>query len=249
MEAMILAAGEGTRLRPLTDRIPKALIPVRGRPLLAHVMDRLVAAGATRLVVNTSRLGEQVAAFLETHTPPGVEVALSPEPDGPYETGGGLLAAAGLFRREGPFLLHAVDVLSKIPLKELLAWHGSARERSGERHVATLAVQNRGARRRLLFDAAGLTGWEERGSDGTLLGSLTGRETAGPVTRWSFAGIHVLDPAVFDLPHPAGRFSMVSWYVELARQGYRMLPADVSAYPWLDVGTPERLAEAETGEW
>ena len=86
MEAMILAAGLGTRLAPLTDKVPKALIVVRGRPLLAHVMDRLVAAGATRLIVNTSRFGDQIAQYLEEHTPPGVEVLVSAEPDGPYDT-------------------------------------------------------------------------------------------------------------------------------------------------------------------
>ena len=249
MEAMILAAGDGKRLRPLTDRIPKALLPVRGRPLLAHVMDRLVAAGATRLIVNTCRHGAQVAAYLEKNAPPGVEIALSPEPDGPYDTGGGLLAAAPHFRRDGPFLLHAVDVLSRIPLEDLLARHRAAREAARGRLVATLAVQDRGARRQLLFDAEGLTGWEERGEGGAVLRALSAREPVGPVTRWSFAGVHVLEPAVFSLPHPAGRVSMVAWYVELARQGYQVLPVDVSAHPWLDVGTTERLAQAEAGEW
>jgi len=247
MEAMILAAGEGTRLRPITDRVPKALVPVRGRPLLAHVMDRLVAAGATRIVVNSCRHADQIEAFVRERTPAGVEVALSPEPDGPYDTGGGLLAAAPLFRREGPILLHAVDVLSRIPLGELLARHRAAP--SDGRLVATLAVQDRGSLRRLLFDGEGLAGWEERGSDGAVAASQEGRAAVGPVTPWSFAGIHVVEPGIFDLPHPVGRFSLVSWYLELARRGYRVAPADVSRHPWLDVGTPERLAEAEAGEW
>ena len=133
MEAMILAAGLGTRLAPVTDAVPKALVMVRGRPLLAHVMDRLVAAGATRLIVNTSRHGDQIAGYLQEHAPPGVEILVSPEPDGPYDTGGGLLAAARLFRREGPILLHAVDVLSRIPLEALLAEHQAARERLSSR--------------------------------------------------------------------------------------------------------------------
>jgi NDP-sugar pyrophosphorylase family protein len=249
MEAMILAAGEGARLRPLTDRIPKALVPVRGRPLIAHVLDRLAAAGTTHVIVNTCRHAEAIAGFLRGHTPRGVRLSLHDEPDGPYDTGGGLLAAASLFERGGPFLLHAVDVLSRIPLEELLARHRATRADGDARVVATLAVQDRAARRRLLFDAEGLVGWEERGSDGAVRDALEGREPAGPVARWGFAGVHVVEPAILDLPHPPGRFPMVAWYLELVRRGYRVAPADVTAYPWLDVGTPERLAEADAGDW
>jgi NDP-sugar pyrophosphorylase family protein len=248
MEAMILAAGAGTRLRPLTDRMPKALIPVRGRPLLAHVLDRLVAAGATRVIVNTCHHAEQIAAFLERHAPAGVEIALSPEPDGPYDTGGGLLAAAHLFRKDGPFLLHNVDVLSRIPLDALLAEHRAARERAEGRLLASLGVQDRGSERQLLFDDEGLMGWEHRGREGTVRESHQVREPVGAVRRWSFSGIHVVEPAVLDLTSRTGRFSIRALYLDLARRGYRIQPVDVSAHEWLDVGTHERLAEAEARE-
>jgi NDP-sugar pyrophosphorylase family protein len=247
MEAMILAAGAGTRLRPLTDRLPKALVPVRGRPLLAHVMDRLGAAGATRIIVNTCHHAEQIAAFLDRHTPPGVEIALAHEPDGPYETGGGLLAAAPLFRKDGPILLHNVDVLSRIPLDVLLEAHRAAREHARERVVASLAVQDRGAARRLLFDDEGLLGREERGAgpDGAGGDAERVRESVGALRRWSFAGIHVIEPTVFELCERTGVFSIRTLYLDLARRGYRILPVDVSAHEWFEVGTPERLAEAE----
>jgi NDP-sugar pyrophosphorylase family protein len=247
MEAMILAAGAGTRLRPLTDRMPKALVPVRGRPLLAHVMDRLVAAGATRLIVNTCHHAGQIAAFLERHAPPGVEIALSHEPDGPYDTGGGLLAAAPLFRKDGPILLHNVDVLSRIPLDALLAAHRAARERAEGRLVATLAVQDRGAGRQLLFDDEGLMGREQRGEGPGGAGGDAERvrEPIGALRRWSFAGIHVVEPAVFELCERTGRFSIRTLYLDLAQRGYRILPVDVSAHEWFEVGTPARLAEAE----
>jgi NDP-sugar pyrophosphorylase family protein len=244
MEAMILAAGLGTRLRPLTDTLPKALIPVRGRPLLAHVMDRLVAAGATRIIVNVCHHADQVRAFLERHTPPGVDIALSPEPDGPHDTGGGLLAAAPLFRETGTFLLHNVDVLSAIPLDGLLAAHRAARERSAGRLVASVAVQARDASRQLLFDDQGLMGWENRGPDGTVRESQRVREPVGPLRRWAFTGVHALEPAIFGLAERTGRFSIVTWYLDLARRGFRVQPVDMSAYQWTDVGTPERLAEA-----
>lgn len=248
MEAMILAAGSGTRLRPLTDRMPKALVPVRGRPLLAHVMDRLVAAGASRIIVNTCHHAEQITAYLARHAPPGVEIALSPEPDGPYDTGGGLLAAAPLFRRHGPFLLHNVDVLSRIPLDVLFAEHRAARERADGRVLATLAVQDRGAERQLLFDDEGLMGWEHRGSDGAVRESQRVREPVGPLRRWSFSGIQVVEPAVFDLCQLRGRFSLRTLYLNLSHLGFRLLPLDVSEHEWRDVGTPERLAEAEARE-
>jgi len=249
MEAMILAAGAGTRLRPLTDGTPKALVLVRGRPLLAHVMDRLVVAGATRLIVNTCHHAEQIAAFLDRHTPPGVEIALSPEPDGPYDTGGGLLAAAPLFRRDGPFLLHNVDVVSRIPLDLLLARHHAARERADGRLLASLAVQDRWAERQLLFDDEGMMGWERRGRDGVVRESQQVRAPVGLLRRWSFSGIHVVEPAIFDLGEQTGRFSVRALYLNLVQRGYRILPVDVSVYEWLDVGTPERLAEAERREW
>ena len=250
MEAMILAAGAGTRLRPLTDQVPKALVPVRGRPLLAHVMDRLVAAGATRVIVNACHHAEQIAAYLDAHTPPGVESVLSPEPGGPYDTGGGLLAAASLFRRGGPFLLHNVDVRSRVPLDVLLAEHRAARERTANgRPLATLGVQARGSERQLVFDDEGLMGWERRGNDAAVLESQQVRVPVGPIRRWSFSGIHVVEPTMLGLCDRAGRFSIRTWYLDLVRRGYRIQPVDVSGYEWLDVGTPERLAEAERREW
>ncbi len=249
MEAMILAAGLGTRLRPLTDEIPKALLSVRGRPLLAHVMDRLVAAGATRIIVNTHHHAEQIGGFLAGHPTPGVEVALSAEPDGPYDTGGGLLAAAPLFRERGPFLLHNVDVLSRIPLGELLGAHRMARARLGNRVLACVAVQDRNAGRQLLFDDEGLMGWENREPGGVVLGSERAREPVGTLRRWSFTGIHAVEPAMLGLSSRAGRFSIITWYLDLARQGYTILPFDASAHPWMDVGTQARLAEAESQGW
>ena len=244
MEAMILAAGTGTRLRPLTDRVPKALIDVGGRPLLAHVMDRLVAAGIDRIVINTHHHHEQITAFLARHAPPGIEIAVSPEPDGPYDTGGGLLAAAAWFRRDGPILLHNVDVLSTIPLTDLIAGHRAAGTAAEGRLLATVAVQSRESTRRLLFDRHGLLGWENRDADGTVRGTELVRDAAGLVTQWSFTGIHVIEPALLGLCDRTGIFSIITWYLDLARKGHTIRPADVSEYDWIDVGTRARLDEA-----
>jgi NDP-sugar pyrophosphorylase family protein len=149
-----------------------------------------------------------------------------------------------LFRRDGPFLLHNVDVLSRIPLETLLAAHRAAREAT-EWLVASVAVQARDANRQLLFDGRGLMGWENRETGGAVLASHRVRTPAGPLSRWSFTGIHVIEPIVFDLAERTGRFSIVTWYLDLAQRGYTILPVDVSGHAWIDVGTPERLAEAE----
>ena len=241
MEAMILAAGAGTRLRPLTDRMPKALVPVHGTPLLGHVMARLVAAGATRLIVNTCLHADQIARWLAANTPPGVAIALSHEPGHPLDTGGGLVHAAPLFREDAPILVHAVDVLSRIPLDALLAGHRAARGRLGDRVVATLAVQDRASRRRLLFDDEGLMGWTGE------TGERRARRPAGAMRDVAFAGIHVVEPALPGLSrHRAGdAFPIVELYLDLARRGYVVQPVDVTGHEWLDVGTPQRLAEAE----
>lgn len=244
MEAMILAAGAGTRLRPLTDFVPKALVEVGGRPLLARVMDRLAEVGVTRLVINTHHHEDQVRTFLDENTPPGIEVSISPEPDGPYETGGGLFAASHFFLRDAPFLLHNVDVLSKVPLEDLVTAHVRSAD-SSDMLVASLAVQERDAKRRLVFDDRGLLGWENRGSDRAKDGVYHVREPAGDLKRMAFTGIHVLDPRIFDLSDRTGKFSIITLYLELAARGFVIYPVDMSAYNWIDVGTPEKLAEAE----
>lgn len=247
MEAMILAAGAGERLRPLTDRVPKALVEVGGRPLLGWVMQRLIEVGVTRIIVNTHFHEDQIRAYLHENARPGTDVVLSPEPDGPYDTGGGLFAAASLFQESAPFLVHNVDVLSNIPLQQLLATHVAARRRHGDRVIASLAVQERHAARALLFDDLGLLGWENRGSDRAPVGSDCARDPVGKVTPWAFTGIHVLEPDLFGLSERKGSFSIIALYLELVRRGFLILPVDVSGHDWIDVGTHDRLAEAANG--
>ncbi len=244
---MIFAAGLGTRMAPLTTRVPKALIPVRGRPLLAWVLDRVAAAGAKRVVVNTCHFAEQIEEWLGAHAPRGLDVAVSREPTppgGPWDTGGGLVAARKLFRGDGPILLHAVDVLSDIPLDMLAAAHRSARADLGERLLATLAVQARAASRALLFSDAGLLGWQRLANDGRVLEERRVRES-GAARSWAFTGIHFIEPALLELADRKGTFPIRDLYLDAAAKGYVIAPFDASAYDWLDVGTPEKLKEAE----
>src|SRR5688572_10943827 len=122
-DAMILAAGRGTRLRPLTLDLPKALIPVGGVPILDRVAERIVAAGASRIVVNVSPHADLIRAHIGSRSGWGVEVLVSDEPDGPLETGGGILHAASLFRRAGPILVHNADILTDLSLEDLRGAH------------------------------------------------------------------------------------------------------------------------------
>ena len=244
MEAMILAAGAGTRLLPMTDRMPKALVEVGGRPLLGLVMQRLAEAGATRIVINTHYHEEQIRAFLEDNSPVGIEIVVSAEPNGPFDTGGGLFKASGLFRKDGPILLHNVDVISQIPLGELRAMHFSTRARAPGYLVASLAVQRREADRQLLFDDMGLMGWENRDDTGAVKESKEVRAPVGELRRFSFTGIHVVEPSIFQLSDRRGSFSIITLYLDLAAHGNIVAPVDVSDHPWIDIGTPERLAEA-----
>lgn len=245
MEGMILAAGAGTRLGSLTDGRPKALMEVGGKPLLGWVVDAMVEAGVHRIIINTHHHAEQISRFSKQWVRPGVTFVQSPEPEGPYETGGGLVRAAPLFLEERPFLLHNADVLSTISLSSLVRQHESKRENHSSRLVSSLAVQQRDAKRVLLFDDLGLMGWENRGSDRAADGSFQVREPSGTVTRWAFTGIHVVDPTIFKLSDRTGSFSIITLYLELAAAGWIILPLDVSGEEWFDIGTPERLAEAK----
>lgn len=237
---MILAAGLGTRLRPITRHTPKALISIGGMTLLERVIRRLSAAGADRIIVNVHHRADLIEEFL--HPPEGegtladvaADILVSREDDGPLETGGGLVHAAHLFRHETPFYLHNVDLVTGIDLGDLYRSHVSG---SG---LATLAVQERRASRFLLFDDVGLygrrdesTGREERA-----------RDARGEPRALGFTGVHVVSPDIFGLLTERGTFSIIDAYLRLAAAGHRILPHDVSDALWLEIGTPALLRRA-----
>ncbi len=230
---MILAAGRGTRLGPLTETTLKPLIEVGGKSLLEWVARRLVDAGADLLIVNVHRHAERIEKHLVA-LDLGVEIRISREAERPLETGGGVLHASTLFRREGPFLLHNADVISEIDLSALLA----AQRESGA--LATLAVHERETSRFLLFDGEGLLGWENMATGK----SATAREARGDVRRFAFAGIHAIDPRFLDIVEERDVFSIVIPYLRLSAAGERILPHDVTGARWIEIGTPDRLEAA-----
>lgn len=232
MKAMILAAGVGSRLRPLTDELPKALIDVGGRPMIEHVIRRLQGTGVTDLVVNLFHLGDRVVEFLASRGNFGLRIAFSCETE-LLDTGGGLKNAAWFFDDGRPFFLHNVDVLSDIDLAALLRFHGKAGA------LATLAVQSRPSSRQLLFDRSGqLCGRKTPGGTEWAKGPVAAAE------RLAFTGIHVIDPAIFPKMTEVGAFSITQTYLRLSGAGERILAYRTDGRYWQDVGTAENLEAA-----
>ncbi len=235
MTGMILAAGRGTRLAPLTDTLPKALVDIDGRPILQHVADRLVAAGTTRIVVNVHYLADLVVSELAEHPIDEVETIVSDEREELLDTGGGLLkASAELATSDGPVLLHNVDILSDIDL-------GGLRQAAIDADaLAALAVMPRDSARALLFDDEGLYG---RVDDNKGVRTIA-REPVGETTRLGFCGIHAISPRIFSSITETGSFPIVPLYLRLVAAGERVVPFRVDGADWIDIGTPERLARA-----
>ena len=234
MDAMLFAAGLGTRLRPLTDHTPKALIPVGGVPMLERVALRLIDAGADRLIINTFHLAGQVERFVEERGGWGVEVRISREYPEVLDTGGGLLSAATLFRGNAPFFAHNADIVSELPLE------GMYREHCAGNALATLAVMDRRTGRRLLFDERGLFGRVDDAKDLR----IEVREPEGPVQELAFGGVHVISPEFLELITETGVFSILDPYLRLAGEGHTIQPFRIDGALWLDIGKPDQLERA-----
>ena len=234
MDAMILAAGVGSRLGAITRDQPKALVQVGGMPALEHVARRLIAAGADRLIINVHHFAADIIRFVEERGGFGVPVQFSHEAEVPLETGGGLLQATPLFRRDAPFFLHNVDVLTDFDLGRLYARHQESQA------LATLAVQQRESSRYLLFDDRGLCGRLDR----RRVGEAELHASAEAVRPFAFAGVHVVSPGLLDRITERGRFSIIDVYLRLAGEGAQIAAFDIGRARWLEIGSPERLAEA-----
>ena len=240
MKAMIFAAGLGSRLKPLTDTMPKALVPIAGRPMLEHVILKLKAAGFTEIVINIHHFGEQILDFLKANENFGLIIHISDERDLLLDTGGGVKKARSFFENYAePFLIHNVDILSDVNLKELYDYH----LQSGA--VATLLTSQRKTSRYLLFDTGKrLCGWINKDTgqvkpEGFQYDPSLYRE-------YAFSGIHVLSPAIFQWmtsPRWEGKFSIMDFYLATCRQvnygGYLKEKLHL-----IDIGKPETLAKA-----
>ena len=238
MKAMVLAAGLGTRLRPLTDDRPKALVEVAGRTLLEITLTRLKSFGVSEAIVNVHHFSDMVIAYLRANDNFRMRMELSRE-DVLLDTGGGLKKAAWFFREssgngEEAFLLHNVDVLSSIDLAALLRSHMESQS------LVTIAVQKRQSSRQLLFNEHGI-----------LCGRIAGRERDEEIVRPSrqveplaFCGLHVISPRLLALMTEDGAFSIIDSYLRLASQGEKISAFRADKYYWRDLGKLESVRMA-----
>ena len=265
MKAMILAAGLGTRLRPLTDNRPKALVELSGRTLLEITLSRLRAFGIREVIINVHHFADRVIDYLKSNNNFGMRIEISRE-EVLLDTGGGLKKAAWFFledpaRRDSsrgssspgdsdyidePFLMHNVDVISTIDLRRMLQYHT-------ENHaLATLAVQSRETSRYLLFnDDLQLCG--RRAGPGLTSGLTPSQrpdqkaEIVRPSVRLqplAFSGIHVISPRLLPMLTEEGIFSIIPSYLRLSAQGENILAFRADEYYWRDLGRPADLAQA-----
>lgn len=234
MKAMLFAAGKGTRLQAKTKKCPKALIEVGGKTLLEHNLLKLKSEGFTSVIINAHHYAEQIVDFLAANNNFGLDIQISLEMDHLLETGGGLQKASWFFTGEPAFLLHNVDILSEIPLKQMMEIH----LKSGA--IATLAVAQRTSTRYLVFDKQGhLCGWEN-----TVTGeSIESRKGEG-LKKMAFGGIQIINPEIFTDMKEKGVFSIIDVYLRLAEKK-SILAYEHNPETWFDVGTPEKLLRAD----
>lgn len=240
---MIFAAGLGTRLKPFTDTLPKALVPVRGEPLLHHVISKLRLAGIDDLVINIHHFADQIRAYLAANQSFGANIALSEEQPVLLETGGGILHARGLLlagvEEDAPFLVHNVDILSDLDINWFLSrWRADA--------LAVLLVSSRQTQRYLLFDDnMRLVGWTNTAT-GEVRTPFEGLDSSG-CRRYAFSGIHLISGRVFSVMEDERmpeRFPIMDFYLKVAAAHaiYGVLVRDLNI---VDVGKAETLEALE----
>ncbi len=252
---MVFAAGLGTRLQPVTDAIPKALVSVGGMTILERAIRRIVALEPGLIVVNAHHHADQIEAAVErliesTNVEaaggryPDVggagvpRITVSVETGRPLETGGGLRHARHLFDSGRPILLHNGDVITELDLAGLVSAHVD-NIRDGFT-AATLAVQRRDSSRELLFDEDGLYGRRHVTSGR----EEVARTPVGESHARAFSGVHVIAPELLATLPDREVFSITDHYLALAAQGVRIRPFDMETAGWWEIGTPERLAAA-----
>jgi NDP-sugar pyrophosphorylase family protein len=241
MKAMILAAGLGTRLRPLTNDRPKALVEVADHTLLEITLSRLRSFGIREVIVNVHHFADMVVDYLKKNANFGMRIEISRE-EILLDTGGGLKNAAWFFLEDShasqepdqPFILHNVDVISTIDLAAMVRFHEQ------NHALVTLAVQDRQTSRYLLFD-----------EHNQLCGRQAEHNTAPEIVRaaqktqaFAFSGLHVISSRLLSLMTEQGVFSIIPCYLRLAARGEKILAFRAHEYYWRDLGRPENVAQA-----
>ncbi len=233
MKVMIFAAGLGTRLRPLTDHKPKALVEINGTPMLELLILKLKKFGFNDFVINIHHFSDQIVQFLKEKNNFNSDIAISDETDELLDTGGGILKAKDLLKSSGRFLIYNADIFCDINPGELIEYH--------DKHdaLATLSVRNAKSNRKLIFDSNNfLCRWENNMTNEI----KTARMPIGQVSAFAFNGIHVLNESIFDMITETGKFSIIDLYLRLAENN--KISAFESPFThWYDLGKPENIEQ------
>jgi len=242
MKALILAAGLGTRLRPLTDDKPKALVEIAGIPMLGIVIQRLIAQGFDDLIVNVHYFSDQIIRYLEEEKNFGVNIKISDESDLLLDTGGAILKAGDYFNKNESLLIHNTDVLTDIDLRKFTNFHHNSNS------LVSLAVQKRESSNYLMFDDDDLLcGWKSVISGNERMT----RPYQSPLHAMGFSGVHIIGPGFLETAYqqnciPKGRsvFSIIGVYLCLAQKN-KLMAFDHSSSFWMDIGKHDKLALAD----
>lgn len=247
MNAMIFAAGLGTRLKPYTDDRPKAMVEVAGRPMIAHQLLRLRAAGFRRVVINVYHYANQIIDYVNANDGFGLNVAFSDESGSLLDTGGGIRKALPLFGTDSPILIHNVDIFSNADLALLYRHHQNSDAE------ASLLVSRRNTSRYFVFDKQdNLVAWKNMQTGEVRTSHESKREALAALDGddeelrlRAFAGIHVISPSLFPLLERGDEvFSITSFYwQQAATRRIRGIEAP-DGFRWVDAGKPEALAKA-----
>ena len=231
MKAMLLAAGLGTRLKPFTDKHPKALARVNNKTLLQRNIEYLASFGIKEIIVNVHHFADQIKDEVKNNNGFGSNVTISDEENEVLETGGGLKKASWFF--DDDFVLMNVDVLTNLDLSKMIQQHKT------QKPLATLAVSDRKTSRYFLFDELNnLRGWKNEKT-----GEQKMSRDTKIFTQKAFSGIHIISPAIFSLIKQEGKFSMVDVYLQLAKT-HDITAFDHSNSKFIDVGKPESILKA-----
>ena len=244
MKAMIFAAGLGTRLRPLTNDRPKALVEVGGKPMLEHVIRHMIDAGFTDITINIHHFGQKILDFLEANDNFGVDIHISDERDLLLDTGGGILKARKWLDGNEPFMVHNADILTTLDLKAFYDWHCK-----DSNAMASLLVKHRDTARYLLFNGENqLKGWINKKTGETRPEGF--EYTEGTLEELAFGGIHMMSPSIFDVLEQYSKtnkvFSITPLYVSECQKHLIKGYQPDKEYTWLDVGKPETLSQAQS---
>lgn len=234
MKALIFAAGMGTRLKPLTDNCPKALVKVAGKPMLQILIERLKKQNINELVINIHHFGRQIIDFLAKNNNFGCRIEISDERHKLLDTGGGLKKAEKFLKDQDYFLIHNADIFSENSLAELETVH----KLSGA--LATLSVKKRPASRKFGFnDKDQLCAWKNFETGETIFS----RASQQNLNYLAFSGIHIVSRKIFSYLKPDEKYSITPEYIKLAAK--HKIIAHEHCEPLFDLGTPDRIAKAE----